>query len=269
MSLARRRVRGMLTKWLDCSGGEWVRADRSKLAAALSLSVRTVQRALNDLREDEYLPDGWTFRSCNRRGRGREVLVCAQPWALPGAEPLDWDGERWRGHRRSFRPGVGGTNAGPSDSNKGLTPRRLPARRGATGAAGAVAVRNALQNSEHGRRLRRSVRRTLERRGARLWRSGVWRGDIAKLTYIVARETRVAVADGHCRKPEAYAAKLWDSRAENAVHDWERTWQLHEQEWRDAVDRRRAFEAEHGEQPFPLQLPAGLTERLELDSSLN
>lgn len=126
------RLAGLLRKIVEAHGGAWTTLPPlAALARTLNVSVRSVQRALNALRD---APSGeFAFhseprasgarKSANRRGRCVRVALTA--WLRYDAKPLLFDEQgRPRGLRPSFRPGAAPLQPGrdpepPSD----LTPK--------------------------------------------------------------------------------------------------------------------------------------------------
>jgi hypothetical protein len=109
------RLAGLLRKIVKAHGGAWTTLPPlAALARTLNVSVRSVQRALNALRD---APSGeFAFHSEPRRAgarkaanrRGRCVRVALTAWLRYDAKPLLSDEEgRPRGLRPSFRPGAG------------------------------------------------------------------------------------------------------------------------------------------------------------------
>jgi hypothetical protein len=108
------RLAGLLRKIVKAHGGAWTTLPPlASLARTLNVSVRSVQRALNALRDapsGEFAfhsePRGAGARKAANR-RGRCVRVALTAWLRYDAKPLLFDEQgRPRGLRPSFRPGA-------------------------------------------------------------------------------------------------------------------------------------------------------------------
>lgn len=213
------RLLGLLRKFVEDSEGAWLNLDLEAISVTLDCSVRTIQRCLNEIREEEEMVQEFVFRSANKaEGRGRVVMLCSHEWYsenereafaenAKGADrnlrtSFRSDGQRVEGVRFS-RPTDNSRTRGskePKINNTRVDSLRVLSHRLARECFGS--------GWEDRYRRLMLTHIELQRIIHRFLKEGYWRDDIFRVLQRAFRIADTACSDGLAKSPLAYAVHI-------------------------------------------------------------